>query len=172
MTTASIYAYIVHLTLCQKSSSEALNLNPLHTALLIQLRRQALQETSNLIHQHFERGDVANALEAANIHLVPSLGAFAMSVCPGDEDALEKVREKWCHCLVHPGLTEGVCCMSCFVGRMFHSACEFKYTVMVHIIGTYIYMCFHMHMFTCITTISLYNVHTHTHTHTQTNKTS
>lgn len=104
----AITAYCVYLTLAQSSSNDALNIKPLHMALLVQLRRRSLQQSSDLIYRIFEKGEVVSAMKIANTHLVPSLGAFAMSICPGDEDVLEKVREEWCQCLTHPGLTEGI----------------------------------------------------------------
>ena len=60
------------------------------------------------------------ALDMANHYLVPGLKAVAEYPCPGDDEVVEKIREEWCSCLMHPSLPEseaqymhgcGVCSM-------------------------------------------------------------
>ena len=55
----------------------------------------------------FEEGEVSMALDMANHYLVPGLKAVGDYPCVGDDEVVEKIREEWCSCLMHPSLPEG-----------------------------------------------------------------
>ncbi len=55
----------------------------------------------------FEGGQVHESLSVAHSLLVPALKEFSLRACEGDEEGLERVREQWCQCLMHPSLNKG-----------------------------------------------------------------
>lgn len=101
----ALQAYGVHIDIC-KAASAQFSLEKTHLTMLTTLRCDALQKVSDLAFELFEKGDVEHALKEANGVLVPCLNWFASTTADNDEGLLEIIREKWCQCLVQPGLTE------------------------------------------------------------------
>ena len=71
------------------------------------------QEVGSEAFQLFEQGQVRAALEMADHLLVPALKAVAEYPCAGDDSVVEKVREEWCNCLMHPSLSESELTVHC-----------------------------------------------------------
>ena len=83
---------------------------------------QSISSTAKVL---FESGEVKQALSLADTLLIPTLKAFSVRKCEGDEEVLESVREEWCQCLMHPSLKKGkgvIIPYTSYISRVVYSA--------------------------------------------------